>query len=221
MAQYSQFAEQFSRTREWLVWPEITMILECIFSRNSSPKNILDIGCWSGRFFQNITNFMPLDIPLVWIDPCRELLDVAHAKQYHQKNITWLEWSFESMENLNLGQFDIIAAIASFHHIIWKWDSQQAVLSIFNHLLPGGYFAMTNWNLFHEQYQWKYGKYRTEENNQVYYDIPFDGNHRRYVAWSMKELQELFDPQYWNILLHTATPETEKNIITIVQKKSV
>lgn len=221
MAQYSQFAQQFGRSREWLIWNEISIILEYILKKETSPRGILDIGCWSGRFFQNITHLISQDTWLVWIDPCRELLEIAMTKEYIQKNTSWVEWSFEWIDSLGLDQFDIITAIASFHHII-GWDAAKKSLeSILHHLLPNGYFAMTNWNLLHEQYQWKYGKYRMEENNQIYYDIPFDGNYRRYIAWSMKELQELFDPHYWNILLHTATPETEKNIITIVQKKSV
>ena len=221
MAQYSQFAQQFGKTREWLVWPEITTILEYTLDKNTSPKNILDIGCWSGRFFQHITDLIQSDALLVWIDPCRELLDIAIKGKYKQNNISWIEWSFEWMGSLHLGQFDMITAIASFHHIIGRDAAKKAVQSILDHLVPNGYFAMTNWNLLDDQYQWKYGKYRREENNQIYYDIPFDGNHRRYVAWDMEDLWGLFDPLYWNIILHAATAETEKNIITIVQKKSV
>lgn len=221
MAQYSQFAQQFGKTREWLVWPEITTILEYTLNKNIVPENILDIGCWSGRFFQHITHLIPVDTLLVGVDPCRELLDIAIEKQYLQKEISWKEWSFESIDELQLGKFWLITAIASFHHIIGRDAAQKAVQSILNHLVPNGYFAMTNWNLLHDQYQWKYGKYRTEENHQVYYDIPFDWNHRRYIAWDMKDIRSLFDLQYWNIISHTFTPETEKNIITIVQKKSV
>ncbi len=82
---------------------------------------------------------------------------------------------------------DAVFAIASFHHLLNRSDRSKALAGFRHALTPGGFLAMTCWNLLSVSNVSKYEKFR---NSEGIFEIPIGASVRRYVGFEKNTLSE-------------------------------
>ncbi len=142
---YDLVADKFSETRKYF-WPE----LEFIKNYANSGDKIMDFGCGNGRLLEIIPSD---EIDYYGLDISQKLLNIARQK-YTKENIHFQKIS--CLESLPFADnfFNIIYAIAVFHHLPGQELRQQTSRELFRVLKPGGIMFVTVWNLWQKKY-WK------------------------------------------------------------------
>jgi len=207
---YDTISDQFDQTRQHN-WQEISDIIVNYVSKDS---NILDIGCGNGRLVQNI----PSESKYTGLDISPKLISKAKAKHPTHNFVTGDILALPFQDN----SFDIVFAIASFHHIPSVEFRIKTINEITRVLNKDGIFVMTNWNL----YQPKYEKY-INTDYQISKDldtndtlIPWKNSdrdvlaQRYYHAFTLDEIEELFSE--YEII---ENKKSKHNLITIVKNK--
>lgn len=144
-AQYDAFAQNFSDTRN-RSWPEFEL-LEPLLKKGD---RLLDLGCGNGRLRQFVGKDTIIRGNYFGLDISQDLLDIArtkHASDHFFKG--------DMKEKFPFGDdnFEVITAIASFHHLLQKKDQHQCLQECFRVLKPGGIIFMTTWKL-PQKYFW-------------------------------------------------------------------
>lgn len=195
-ASYSQFAGQFDQTRR-RQWPEFDHFLA--YTRKHAK--VLDIGCGNGRLYDFL---QPKDVTYLGIDHNSNMLDLA------RKNFPEAKFQLDDIMDLNLEEeaFDNVFCIAAFHHIPTKKMRKKVLEDIHNTLKPDGVLILTVWNLF----QSKYFGQLLKAMVRCVLSLGFKGSwndlwikwgnyplKRYYHAFLPRELQALFDENFWEI----------------------
>jgi trans-aconitate methyltransferase len=192
-AEYDQFSETFARSRKSMEWPEVDALVET-FRKNfrvdegGRPK-ILDVGCGSGRLVPVLERAFPGGFDYLGTDVSVGML--REAKKAHS------EYRFEKADMRELADnaivrgkkpFDAVFAIASFHHLLAERDQLEALSGFRNLLVPGGFLAMTCWNLLSVSNMAKYGD---RQNSEGIFEIKIGANVRHYAGLDEKTLRKL------------------------------
>lgn len=154
---YDSEAEKFSSTRK-RHWPEFDHILKHIDDYlktkekrgNNTMENatlrILELGCGDGRLMWVIEEALIetwVILEYVWVDISYNLLQIADKKFPHGRRIH--EDMLKYMQDIDQEYFDIVIAIASFHHLPNSEQRSKVLEWIYGGLVYGGEYIMTNW----------------------------------------------------------------------------
>ncbi len=140
---YNSIADAFSQTRQF-PWEDFARFLPYY----KPSFKVLDLGCGNGRLLtfldqHGYTSYLG-------VDQSEALLE--HAKKLHPKN-QFKVCDITDLEGID-EKYDVIFAIASFHHIPPEWQL-HCLKSWHSKLKPGGYLFMLNWNLFQPNF-WRH-----------------------------------------------------------------
>jgi ubiquinone/menaquinone biosynthesis C-methylase UbiE len=226
-ADYNRIAGHFSQTRG-RGWP----IIEQLVAHYTHPgMRLLDIGCGNGRVADVADKFKldytGLDLSIGLINEARRLHPTHH---FEVGNMTHLSEPDRS--------FDVLIAVASFHHIPSRILRQRTLEEWRRVLRPGGVIILINWNLHQSRFRrqrWKTNfekllcLHRRDWNDLL---IPWKNANgeqqaeRYYHGFTPKELGRLADDtglrvitQYYELHGTTVTPIDGANLITILKRQ--
>lgn len=145
-ALYDRIANHFVQTRHKL-WPDGLRIADFI----SEKSRVLDVGCGSGRLFpllrEKKCDFFGIDNS--------ERIIMAARNQYALQGAKFVVGSLTNIPCTD-AYFDVVAILASLHHIPSQELRQTALRECFRVLKPGGVFVATVWNLEAEYFKTKF-----------------------------------------------------------------
>jgi SAM-dependent methyltransferase len=147
MSEYDKFAADFSATRQ-AGWPEFDLLAPHV--RRSD--RVLDLGCGNAR----LRKFLPVvDGNYFGLDLSEELLKIAREACPRDH---FFRGNFGEPLPFGADNFEIVTAVASFHHLLSKKSQRQFFTEVFRVLKPGGTLFLTTWSL-PQKYFWKnFGK---------------------------------------------------------------
>jgi ubiquinone/menaquinone biosynthesis C-methylase UbiE len=221
---YDKISEQFAETRKFL-WDDLKPLIQY-----TKPKDrVLDLGCGTGRLYQLFEKFQGSEqILYTGIDNSDGQIAVAR-NQYPLANFLVGDMTALPCED---NSFDIVYAIASFHHLADDRTRVVALEEIRRVLAPQGLLVMTNWNLSGEWGREKVasGKYREiGEGNYIVPWINPEGEvvgERLYHSFTQEEMQTLLlrmgffvQEQYFTKHGEKKNHEDGMNLVTIAQVK--
>lgn len=222
---YDLISEKFSRTRRH-PWKEFEDFQKYV----QSGSKILDVGCGNGRLLEVLQN---KNIDYYGLDFSTNLIEKAKEKHsqanFRIANITELPFDQE--------HFNVVFAIAVFHHIPSQ-AYRQKVLSEINRVLKDqGIFIMTNWNLWQKHWWgllYQYTKDKIFGKSELdYFDVfrPWKNEKgeivtQRYChAYTKRELKKLLENSDFKILDQSYLKKGQKanwlsgyNLVTVAQK---
>lgn len=138
-SQYDAFAQDFSQHRQG-AWPEFEFLLPHL----KKSDKILDLGCGNGR----LRKFIPEDKisggQYYGLDISTELLSIAR-KSFLQDH--FFKGDFSKPLIFGADNFDVVTAIASFHHLLSPASQKLFLRECFRVLRPGGMIFLTTWKL--------------------------------------------------------------------------
>lgn len=230
---YDNISLDFARTRR-KSWPEIDALLPKYIR---SGDKVLDLGCGNGRLVGSLAEF-GYELFYFGLDNSSNLLKQARKNfgfQYKQVKIVWQEGD---MQNLPFADrsFSVVFAIASLHHLPTFALRIKALQEIFRVLRPGGFFIMTNWNLFTFSAFVKYNLLGQILGNLQQgfswgdFIIPWKDSHgkvqarRYYHSFSLREINKLMEKAGFEVLenqsiwLNKHKKSVAKSIITVAKK---
>ncbi|MDD2565969.1 MAG: class I SAM-dependent methyltransferase, partial [Candidatus Gracilibacteria bacterium] len=173
-------------------------------------QQILDIGCGSGRLLNYIEKNFP-NSKYLGIDASSGMIEEAY-KEFPNNEFSTLDMT--DLDKLN-NKYDIIFFIASFHHLPLKEQRIKVLQSTKNILKDGGLVFMTNWDLLGEK---NFIKYEKSYNGNGDFSIKIGEFSRYYHSFELKELENLFKGQDFEILENRVF-DNGNNVISIIQKK--
>lgn len=94
----------------------------------------------------------------------------------------------------NIGTFDAIIFLASFHHLETIEERLNVLSKIKSLLNSNGRVYMTNWNLLEQE------KYQKNHRGNGDFDIKIGKFSRYYHGFTVEELSDLFHETGWNIV---------------------
>ncbi len=180
MSHYDQFASDFSSSRQH-EWPEFELIYPYIHPYD----RVLDLGCGNARF----RKFLPTDIIpegyYFGLDISQKLL--AIARENNPRDF-FFHGDFSGSIPFGSDNFDMVVAIASFHHLLSKKEQLCFLSHCYRVMKNGGTIFLTTWKL-PRKYFWS-NILRGRFKNWI---IPFgkDKHPRIYRRVSDSELRRL------------------------------
>ncbi len=202
MAEYDAFAENFSQTRQ-AGWPEFELLRPFL----KKGKRVLDLGCGNARLRDFLTKCGIEKGAYFGLDVSEELLKIAREKNSEDH---FFHGSFSEKFLFGADQFDVITAIASFHHLLRKQEQRQFFTEVFRVIKPNGILFLTTWKL-PQKYFWK-------NLGKKNWNIPFgkEKHPRTYRKTSAKELIHLAKKSGFTV--KSCTLFRDKNFVLIAQK---
>lgn len=137
---YNNVAETFSSTRKYW-WRDLHFIKKYL----KSEGKVLDFGCGNGRLLEFIQND---ELDYVGVDTSKKLIRIARKKY---PNKSFVQISDERKLPFEDGEFDMIFAIAVFHHFTPKM-ADNALSEMKRVLKDDGVLVLTIWNLWNKKY---------------------------------------------------------------------
>ncbi len=144
-AEYDKFASDFSATRNH-TWPEF----ELIFSKIKKGDRVLDLGCGNGRFREFLGTDKVGNGNYFGLDISENLLAIARDK-YDKDH--FFRGSFAADFPFGSDTFEVIVAIASFHHLTNKKDQLKFLTECKRVLKSEGFIFITTW-ILPKKYFW-------------------------------------------------------------------
>ncbi|MDA2936422.1 class I SAM-dependent methyltransferase [Patescibacteria group bacterium AH-259-L05] len=148
---WEAIAEKFSGTRQY-IWSELTSLIKYV----KDDDTVLDLGCGNGRLLEL---FKGRNVEYVGIDNSEKLIEIARQRSSKFKTYG-LKFDFVVGDALDLPpklkQFDVILAIAVFHHIPSKELRIQFLQNCWRVLKSNGFIIITVWNLYQTGLLFKY-----------------------------------------------------------------
>ena len=206
MPQYDSFAQDFSQTRQ-RSWPEFERY---ILPRLQPHDRLLDLGCGNARLRQSLASEQIREGEYFGLDVSQKLLDIA------RKDFPKDHFFLGNMKDLPFGadNFEVVTAIASFHHLLNKKDQRACLQEIYRVLKPGGMVCFTNWKL-PKKYFWKNvlrGRFKN-------WDIPFGPKKhpRTYRRITPSEMKSLLKKTGFEVV--TNEWFQDRNLVTMARKR--
>lgn len=169
---YDQIGLNFSSTRRKLT-PEVVNLIPKL----EKNAKVLDLGCGNGV----LLTALPDDVIYTGIDISQTLIDIA--KNTHPNSNFIKADLLDANTWKDLGKFDLIVALAVFHHLPNPDDHDFLLKQMKKHLNPNGAILISNWRLL----QPKFDEFRTDEKHLT---IPFhQGTTRDFYAFTDSEIQ--------------------------------
>ncbi len=216
MSDYDAFASEFSRTRQQ-GWPEFNLLLPCVHRGD----RVLDLGCGNGRLRtfldkagtrdegQGTRKLIP-DGNYFGFDVSSELLRIAHD-QFPGDH--FFRGDFSKKFPFGGENFEVIAAIASFHHLLSRAEQLLFLRECHRVLKLKGILFLTCWKL-PEKFFWP-NVLRGRWKNWL---IPFgqEKHARTYRRTSLAELEKLLKKSGFRV--RSAQLFRERNFVVVAQK---
>ena len=205
-AQYDAFAEDFSQTRN-RPWPEFEILKPEI----KKGERILDLGCGNARLRDSLPQNIIAPGAYFGLDLSEKLLNIA--RKNHPKD-HFFQHDFSQKLPFGSDNFEVITAIASFHHLLNKKDQLTLLRECYRVIKPGGKIFLTTWKL-PKKYFWK-NILKLRFKNWL---IPFGKEKcpRIYRRVNDRELTRLLKKAGFSVTL--ATLFEDRNYIALAQKK--
>lgn len=142
---YDLMAQKFSETRKFF-WRG----LEFIGDYAQDGDRVLDFGCGNGRLLELLKN---KNIEYFGVDVAQKLLDLAKMR-YPSDSVKFAKIN-PSQTTLPFpdNYFNAAYSVAVFHHFPEE-HAEKMVRELWRIIKPGGYAAVTVWNLYQKNY-WK------------------------------------------------------------------
>jgi ubiquinone/menaquinone biosynthesis C-methylase UbiE len=202
MSEYDSFAKKFSQTRQ-SGWPEFELLRPLV----KRGERVLDLGCGNGRLRIFLNDCGIKEGEYFGFDASEELLKIARELNPRDH---FFHGNFGKKLPFGANQFDVVAAVASFHHLLSKKEQILFFDETFRIMKPNGKLFLTTWKL-PKKYFWKnFGKKN--------WNIPFgkEQHPRTYRKTSIKELTRLAKKSGFTI--KSCTLFREKNFVLIAEK---
>ncbi len=217
MSDYDAFAHEFSATRQE-AWPEFELLLPFL----KKGGRVLDLGCGNGRLRgfldaqgtrdegQGTKKTIP-DGNYFGMDISSELLRIAQ-KEFPRDH--FFRGDFSRVFPFGGDTFDLIVAIASFHHLLSKQDQLKFLQECSRVLKSGGILFLTTWKL-PKKFFWKNVLHGRLKN----WIIPFgrEKHPRIYRRTSEEELARLLKKTGFTVF--SSSLFRSRNYIAIGKKK--
>jgi len=136
---YDEFAADFSATRQH-AWPEF----EILAAQIKKNDKILDLGCGNARLRKFLDKKKIPRGNYFGFDKSKKLLEIAKKNFPHDH---FFCGDFAKKLIFENEKFDVVAAIASFHHLQNFAAQQNFWRESARILRPGGRIFLTNWIL--------------------------------------------------------------------------
>ncbi|MGC9517043.1 MAG: class I SAM-dependent methyltransferase [Methanomicrobiales archaeon] len=136
---FEEEAVEFDRIIKVII-PSYLEMIESLVSvlpfHESSPINVLDLGCGTGNVSKQIKNKFP-NSKITCLDLAEKMIDMAKIKLSPYNDITYKTIDFR---NFNFKQdFDVIISSLAIHHLT-NQDKQKIYQKIYDSLHLGGVF---------------------------------------------------------------------------------
>lgn len=206
-SEYDSFASDFSATRK-NAWPEFNLLFPLLIKQD----RILDLGCGNGR----LRNFLDKKIipkgNYFGFDISDELLKIARENNPQDH---FFRGNFAKKLPFGDENFDIVTAVASFHHLLNKKDQNSFLQESSRVLKPKGLIFITTWKLPRKHFWPNILKGRFKN-----WLIPFGKEKfpRIYRKTSERELRKLLKKNGFKIKYCQLF--REKNFVIIGQKQT-
>ena len=138
---YDKIAGDFAQSRN-NSWEEFELFDDYV----KPGQNILDIGCGSGRLCSFLQE---KEVNYTGCDSSSKLLSLAQ-KKFPRNNFVFGDFRDLPFEDKS---FDLVFAIASFHHLMDFKDQKKGVAEMARVLKKDGILCLTVWNLFQKKYR--------------------------------------------------------------------
>ncbi|HTP30207.1 MAG TPA: class I SAM-dependent methyltransferase [Anaeromyxobacteraceae bacterium] len=113
--------------------------LTAFFAASSSPHDVLDVGCGTGRLLETVARRWG-DAWLTGVDASEAMVAQAQHKHEGDPKFTFKRGNASALP-LEAGSFDVAFSTMSFHH----WTDQAAgVREVVRILRPGGLFVLAD-----------------------------------------------------------------------------
>ncbi len=220
---YNRIAAHFSDTRRE-VWNTFVPLAEYA----KSGDRILDLGCGNGRLYQLFEKDKEKKLTYVGVDFSEELLKSAHERH---PSIEFRLGDLREIPAQN-EEFDIVYCLAAFHHLPTDEDRARSLREVARVLKSGGYFIMTNWNLYADWAKQKVaaGEYKIGEKSDEYI-VPWKNpegkvmGDRYYYSFTPEQLEHylgeagfMVEKQYYDKAWWAKSEKDGQNIVTITKK---
>jgi ubiquinone/menaquinone biosynthesis C-methylase UbiE len=207
MSDYDKFAKDFSSTRNY-AWNEFDIVKPKIWKGD----RVLDLGCGNGRFRQFLGTDLVAKGAYFGLDISEKLLSIAR-KTYPDDHFFIGDFG----QNLPFGaeNFEVIVAIASFHHLTNKKAQNKFLSECRRVLKPNGKIFITTWVL-PKKYFWRnFWTGRVFSKNWI---IPFGKEKypRIYRNVTDKDLSKLLKKH--GFLVERAENFKNRNYVILAQK---
>jgi len=216
---YNLISEKFSQTRNHL-WKD----LEFIGSYCKKGDKVLDFGCGNGRLLDFLEK---KEVEYTGVDISDKLLMKA-KNQFRGSKAEFQKISSLDSLPLESNSFNVIYAIAVFHHLPSREIRKKMAEELYRILRPEGTIVVTVWNLWQKKY-WRQIFFNWEEKilgrsfldwNDCYIDFKDNRSHpvkftqsrvargefngvkifpRYHHAFTRRELAELFSQAGFSI----------------------
>jgi ubiquinone/menaquinone biosynthesis C-methylase UbiE len=216
---YDLISEKFAQTRSHL-WKD----LEFVGSYCKKGDKVLDFGCGNGRLLDFLGK---KDINYTGVDISAKLLKEASSHFFNRPKVEFQKISGLGSLPLESSSFNVIYAVAIFHHLPGKEMRKKVVEELYRILHPEGTIVISVWNLWQQKY-WRNIFFNWEEKilerseldwNDCY--INFQDNRgnkfeRFHHAFTKRELAELFSQAGFSI--GKCDTINRKNIVLVGSK---
>ncbi len=217
---YDKISDQFAQTRKFL-WDDLKPLADY----TQPGSRVLDLGCGTGRLYQLFEKFQGSEqILYTGVDNSSGQIEAAR-KQYPDATFDVGDMTALSYED---DSFDVIYAIASFHHLGDKETRLEALQEIKRVLAPGGTLVMTNWNLTGEWGVQKVAKGDYQDAGDGNYIVPWKNpegfvmGERLYHSFGEEEMAVLLEEVGFTLKEQYFTKHGEKknhaegmNLVTV------
>lgn len=202
MSQYDAIAKDFSQSRQ-AGWPEFELLRPLI----KRGDRVLDLGCGNGRLRKFLDECGVNPGAYFGLDVSKNLLEIARVQNPEDH---FFHGSFGEKFRFGADQFEVVVAIASFHHLLNKREQRLFFDETYRVMRPGGKLFVTTWKL-PRKYFWKnFGKKN--------WNIPFgkEQHPRTYRKTSVRELKKLAKRAGFKV--KSCELFREKNYVLIAEK---
>lgn len=164
-SEYDKFSADFSDTRQH-EWPEFNILKPLL----KKYDRLLDLGCGNGRLRRFIDKNLLPDGNYFGFDISQGLLDIAR-RDHPQDH--FFRGSFAEKLPFGADNFEIIASVAAFHHLLNKKDQKACLAELHRILKPGGTLFLTTWKIPRKNFKENLKRWDFWRSNWQNYLVPF------------------------------------------------
>lgn len=137
---YDLISEKFAQTRSHL-WKDLEFVGSCC----KRGDKVLDFGCGNGRLLDFLEK---KDIEYVGVDISGKLLKEASNHFFNRPKVEFRKISGLGSLPLESNSFNVIYAVAVFHHLPGKEMRKKMAEELYRILKPEGTIVISVWNLW-------------------------------------------------------------------------